>query len=323
MADRDRASAYRYAWWLTGDAERAAAVVAEAADREGGAEASAEDLLRAVREAAVEAPTMRARAELALLHDTCDLPLGQAARIVGISADEAPAALAQGRLDALDEPVTVVHAERLGGLAVASPGALAHAESCPSCTQLARRLLEGRQALAALGKAVPEPPAAPGDAPRERVGDGAGDEAAAPSEAEPEAGPPPRVDTDDEAASQPAPGPEPRAEVEDNSPEATGEAAPEAAGEAAPEATGEASPEAEPDEEAGAGRAEERATRVPIRIHVEDETFTDEGADEADETDETARRRRLVAGALLAAVALAVVLAVALTAGDAGAAGLA
>lgn len=320
MADRDRASAYRYAWWLTGDAERAAAIVAEAADRGSGAEASAEDLLRAVREAAVEAPTMRPRAELALLHDTCDLPLGQAARIVGVSADDAPSALAQGRLDALDEPVAVVHAERLGGLAVASPGALAHTESCPSCAQLARRLLEGRQALVALGEAVPEPPATPPGAALEEGGaGGSADEAAGQPATGPEAGP--EVDDDaPEAAGQPGP------EVDDAAPEA----APDAAGQpghevddAAPETAGQPGPETEPDDGAGAGRAEERATRVPIRIHVEDETVIVEEDDETGGVDEAARRRRLVAGAVLAAVALAVVLAVALTAGDAGAAGLA
>lgn len=298
MADRDRASAYRYAWWLTGDAERAAEVVAEAADRAGAADASAEDLLRAVRETAVEAPTMRARAELALLHDACDLPLGQAARVVGVSADDAPAALAQGRLDALDEPVAVVHAERLGGLAVASPGALAHTETCPSCAQLARRLLEGREALAGLGAAVPEPPAAPpptageddpaGDERETRDRGPAGGDATGDGEGEPH---------DDEP--------------EDGSDEAGhGEAGPTDAG------------EAEPDD-ADAEHVRERATRVPIRIHVEDAAFATDEDDEDDEPAEPPSRRRLVTGALLAAATLAVVLAVALTAGDAGAAELA
>ena len=294
MAERDRARAYRYAWWLTGDAERAAAAVTEAVERVDTADTPAEDLLREVREASVETPTMGARAELALLHDACDLPLGQAARIVGVSADDAPAVLAQGRLDALDERVTVVHAERLGGLAVASPGALAHTETCPSCAQLARKLLEGRDALVALGAVAPEPTAGPRPA-----GPVAEEDAGADHAGGPDGG------ADTEAAAQPG--------SDDTAVTAgergNGSAAAEAAAEH--DAAAEAAAEDTPEHDAAVEAAGERAARAPIRIDVDDDGFAVDDAGAPDDAEEEGSRPRLLTGALLAALALAIVLAVA------------
>ncbi|MBA2318773.1 MAG: hypothetical protein H0V93_13490 [Euzebyales bacterium] len=141
--------AFDYAWWLTGDDDRAAAAVraalARPADRLAG-------LLGDVRRAAIDVPSMCPASELALLHDRARLPLPDAAALVALDADEARAELAHGRLEALVETVDTAfaHPERLGGLAVSNPADVAHARTCDSCATARGALRRGRDALGEL-----------------------------------------------------------------------------------------------------------------------------------------------------------------------------
>lgn len=154
---RDAAVAYTYAWWLTGDAEPAAAAVRAAlAHREHDDDLAR--LLRRVRQAAIPSRTMCPASELALLHDRQGLPLDVAATLSDVPEADARTELAHGRLEALLETVDAdfTHPERLGGLAVGNPADVAHARQCDSCARVKALLASGRDALCGL-PAVPPP----------------------------------------------------------------------------------------------------------------------------------------------------------------------
>ena len=138
------AVAYDYAWWLTGDDERAArAVLSTNGERE------LSELLSSVRRTAITERTMCPASELALLHDRARLPLDLAATIAVVPTADARTELAHGRLEALEQAVDTafVHPERLGGLAVANPADVAHARTCADCARALDALRDGRGAL--------------------------------------------------------------------------------------------------------------------------------------------------------------------------------
>lgn len=156
IEDGEAGLAYTYAWWLTGDDERARAAVLAAVARPEvpGADDAlrVEILLRRVRAAAVEQPTMCPASELALLHDGIGLPLDSAAGLAEIDSREARTELAHGRLEALgaSDEVEVVEPERLGGLAVGNPADVAATRQNPKLAALRDMILRGRDELVTL-----------------------------------------------------------------------------------------------------------------------------------------------------------------------------
>ena len=163
IQDHEAELAYTYAWWLTGDDARARAAVLAAVARPEvpGADDAlrVEILLRRVRAAAIEQPTMCPASELALLHDGMGLALDSAAGLAMIDSREARTELAHGRLEALgaQDQVNVVEPERLGGLAVGNPADVAAARQNPALGELRRLILQGRDELVNVSRIeVPE-----------------------------------------------------------------------------------------------------------------------------------------------------------------------
>lgn len=173
MTDRSAlAVALDYGWWLTGDRDAARRAVRRALagglDGVGGSGSAGEPpagggdgfeaLLRRVRAAAVDGPTLCPASELTLLHDGHAVPLDVAASLVGVEPADARTELAHGRLEALtDLPERpLAHPERLGGLAVGNPADVAHARQCADCTDVRRMLLRGRAEVTALPRAAVE-----------------------------------------------------------------------------------------------------------------------------------------------------------------------
>ncbi len=162
VEDGEAALAYTYAWWLTGDEQSARSAVLAAIERPEvpGADDQlrVEILLRRVRAAAIQAPTMCPASELALLHDGMGLALDSAAGLASIDSREARTELAHGRLEALgpDVEVEVVEPERLGGLAVGNPADVAAARQNPKLGRLRELILQGRDELEAVTR-IPVP----------------------------------------------------------------------------------------------------------------------------------------------------------------------
>ena len=160
IQDHEAELAYTYAWWLTGDEARARAAVLAAVARPEvpGADDAlrVENLLRRVRAAAIEQPTMCPASELALLHDGMGLALDSAAGLAMIDSREARTELAHGRLEALgaQDQVNVVEPERLGGLAVGNPADVAAARQNPALGELRRLILQGRDELVSVSRVV-------------------------------------------------------------------------------------------------------------------------------------------------------------------------
>ena len=151
--------AFTYAWWLTGDDEKAETAVRAAAGAAGSASprTRTEVALEAVRAHVGRDVAMGGAAEIALLHDVAGMRLPRAAAIAGVSGTDAPALLAKGRLEALATApdVTVEHPDRLGGLAVGNRRDASHARQCASCRRVSELLNEGRDELIAIATVAP------------------------------------------------------------------------------------------------------------------------------------------------------------------------